>query len=196
MLQGTDAVVVADEVYEHIVFDGARHESLARYPEIADRAVVISSFGKTYHTTGWKVGYCAAPAPLTDRDSARAPVRHLRGQRRPAARLRRDGRRAIRTAPTSRRSIRRSATSSCALIEGSRFRPLPCRGTFFQMLDYSAITERARRRLRAAADHGARRRGDSRSRRSCTAPTRPGAPVLLRQADETLERAAERLRKV
>ena len=65
VLQGTDAVVIADEVYEHIVFDGARHESFARYPEIADRAVVISSFAKTYHTTGWKVGYCAAPPALT-----------------------------------------------------------------------------------------------------------------------------------
>jgi methionine aminotransferase len=64
VLQGTDAVVIADEVYEHIIFDGARHESFARYTEIADRAVVISSFAKTYHTTGWKVGYCAAPAPL------------------------------------------------------------------------------------------------------------------------------------
>ena len=65
VLQNTDAVVVADEVYEHILFDGIRHESLARYPEIADRAVVISSFAKTYTTTGWKVGYCAAPAALT-----------------------------------------------------------------------------------------------------------------------------------
>ena len=69
VLQGTDAIVVADEVYEHIVFDGRRHESLARYPEIADRAVVISSFGKTYHTTGWKIGYCAAPARAHGRRS-------------------------------------------------------------------------------------------------------------------------------
>src|SRR5581483_8493632 len=61
VLQRTDAVVVADEVYEHLVYDGRRHESLARYPDIADRSVVISSFGKTYHATGWKVGYCAAP---------------------------------------------------------------------------------------------------------------------------------------
>src|SRR5688500_14914414 len=60
VLQRTDAVVISDEVYEHIVFDGARHESLARYDDIAERAIVISSFGKTYHTTGWKVGYCAA----------------------------------------------------------------------------------------------------------------------------------------
>src|SRR5688572_8680316 len=65
VLEGTDAVVVSDEVYEHIVFDGAQHESVARYPDLADRAVVISSFGKTYHTTGWKVGYCAAPELLS-----------------------------------------------------------------------------------------------------------------------------------
>ena len=65
VLERTDAVVVADEVYEHIVFDGRRHESLARYPDIAERAVVISSFGKTYHTTGWKIGYCAAPRALS-----------------------------------------------------------------------------------------------------------------------------------
>ena len=60
VLETTNAIVVSDEVYEHIVFDGARHESLARYPAIAERAVVISSFGKTYTTTGWKIGYCAA----------------------------------------------------------------------------------------------------------------------------------------
>ena len=65
VLQGTDAVVISDEVYEHITFDGHRHESLARYPDIAERAIVISSFGKTYHTTGWKVGYCAAAPELT-----------------------------------------------------------------------------------------------------------------------------------
>jgi methionine aminotransferase len=65
VLEHTDAVVIGDEVYEHIVFDGTRHESLARHPMLAERSVVISSFAKTYHATGWKVGYCAAPAPLT-----------------------------------------------------------------------------------------------------------------------------------
>ena len=64
LLQITGAFVVSDEVYEHIVFDGARHESIARHPEIAARAVVISSFGKTYHATGWKIGYYAAPRQL------------------------------------------------------------------------------------------------------------------------------------
>jgi len=60
-----DLIVVSDEVYEHIVFDGRSHESVLRYPELAARAFVISSFGKTYHCTGWKVGYCVAPAALT-----------------------------------------------------------------------------------------------------------------------------------
>jgi methionine aminotransferase len=56
--------LLSDEVYEHMLFDGRRHESASRYPALADRAVVVSSFGKTFHVTGWKVGYVAAPAPL------------------------------------------------------------------------------------------------------------------------------------
>lgn len=56
--------VVSDEVYEHMVYDGEPHQSVSRYPRLAARAFVVSSFGKTFHVTGWKVGYCAAPAPL------------------------------------------------------------------------------------------------------------------------------------
>ncbi|MDQ3206111.1 MAG: pyridoxal phosphate-dependent aminotransferase [Pseudomonadota bacterium] len=65
LLRGTQIILLSDEVYEHIVFDGVRHESVLRYPELRERAFVISSFGKTYHCTGWKVGYCVAPAALT-----------------------------------------------------------------------------------------------------------------------------------
>ncbi|MGJ7578796.1 pyridoxal phosphate-dependent aminotransferase [Variovorax sp. RHLX14] len=65
MLAPTDVLVIADEVYEHMVFDGVRHESVARYPNLAARSFIVSSFGKTYHVTGWKVGYVAAAAPLT-----------------------------------------------------------------------------------------------------------------------------------
>ncbi len=65
MLAPTDVLVIADEVYEHMVFDGVRHESVARYPKLAARSFIVSSFGKTYHVTGWKVGYVAAPASLT-----------------------------------------------------------------------------------------------------------------------------------
>ncbi len=65
ILAPTDVLLISDEVYEHMVFDGAQHESAARYPGLAARAFIVSSFGKTYHVTGWKVGYVAAPASMT-----------------------------------------------------------------------------------------------------------------------------------
>lgn len=65
IVRGTDVLILSDEVYEHMVYDGQRHESVCRHPELAARAFVVSSFGKTYHVTGWKIGYVAAPAPLS-----------------------------------------------------------------------------------------------------------------------------------
>ena len=64
LLAPTSVLLISDEVYEHMVFDGVQHESAARYPGLADRAFIVSSFGKTYHVTGWKVGYVAAPASM------------------------------------------------------------------------------------------------------------------------------------
>lgn len=64
LTRGTDVVILSDEVYEHVVFDGAVHQSMARSPELAARSVIVSSFGKSYHVTGWRVGYCLAPATL------------------------------------------------------------------------------------------------------------------------------------
>jgi len=65
LLEGTDILVISDEVYEHMVFDGQRHYSALQHAQLRRRSIVISSFGKTYHATGWKVGYAVAPAPLT-----------------------------------------------------------------------------------------------------------------------------------
>ncbi|WP_046656479.1 pyridoxal phosphate-dependent aminotransferase [Lysobacter capsici] len=65
LLADTGIWLLSDEVYEHIVFDGRRHESVLRYPPLRERAFVVSSFGKTYHCTGWKIGYCIAPAALS-----------------------------------------------------------------------------------------------------------------------------------
>jgi methionine transaminase len=65
LLAPTDVLLISDEVYEHMVFDGQQHESAARFPGLAARTFIVSSFGKTYHVTGWKVGYVAAPAPLS-----------------------------------------------------------------------------------------------------------------------------------
>ncbi|MEI8298175.1 MAG: methionine aminotransferase [Pseudomonadota bacterium] len=66
LTRGTDIVVLSDEVYEHVVFDGGVHQSVARHAELAARSVIVSSFGKSYHVTGWRVGYCLAPAELTE----------------------------------------------------------------------------------------------------------------------------------
>ena len=65
LLRDTGIFLLSDEVYEHIVFEGARHESALRYPELRERTFVVSSFGKTYHCTGWKIGYCIAPPALS-----------------------------------------------------------------------------------------------------------------------------------
>jgi len=196
VLQGTDAVVIADEVYEHIVFDGARHESFARYPEIADRAVVISSFAKTYHTTGWKVGYCAAPPALTSEIQSihqwvTFAVNH------PAQMAYADIVRAnpecrdVTTFYQGRRDTFRS------LIQGSRFKTMACRGTFFQMLDYSAITAEgdADFALRLTREHGVAAIPIS----PFLSGGEPAGPVLrfcFAKRDATLERAAERLCRV
>ncbi len=64
LTRGTGIVILSDEVYEHVIFDGALHHSMARYPALAERSVIVSSFGKSYHVTGWRVGYCLAPAAL------------------------------------------------------------------------------------------------------------------------------------
>ncbi len=65
LVRDTDIFIISDEVYEHIIFDEVRHESVLFYPLLAERSFVVSSFGKTFHTTGWKIGYCIAPAPLS-----------------------------------------------------------------------------------------------------------------------------------
>ena len=197
VLLGTDAIVISDEVYEHLIFDGARHESLARYPEIAERAVVISSFGKTYHTTGWKVGYCAAPPALT------AEIQRVHQwvtfavngavQMAYAEMVNRDP--VTAGGVTSFYQQRRDRF--LGLVSGSRFRPLACRGTFFQMLDYSAITDErdADFAIRMTKEHGV-----------AAIPISPflqagvdAGPVLrfcFAKRDETLERAAERLCRI
>ncbi len=195
VLQRTDAVVVADEVYEHIVFDGRSHESVARYPEIADRAVVISSFGKTYHTTGWKVGYCAAPGALSV-EIARVHqfvTYAVNGaiQRAYAEFVTRDP---VSAEVTPFYQEKRDRFLS--LIEGSRFRPLPCCGTYFQMLDYSAITDErdcdfASRLIR---EHGVAAIPIS----PFLSGAEPGQVLrfCFAKRDDTLARAAERLRRV
>jgi len=196
VLAHTDAVVISDEVYEHVRFDGARHESLARHPDIAERALVISSFGKTYHTTGWKVGYCAGPAALV------TEVLRVRQwmtfsvngavQMAYADTVRKDpGCDGVTTFYEGRKA------KFLELTAGSRFKPLACRGTYFQLMDYSAITAEgdADFAMRLVTDFGVAAIPIS----PFLQPGEPAGPVLrfcFAKRDETLERAAERLRQV
>ncbi len=195
VLEQTDAVVVADEAYEHIVFDGARHESLSRYPAIAERSVVIGSFGKTFHTTGWKVGWAAAPQAL----SAEVQSIHQWVTFAVNGAIQLAYAEFITKDPECRSVgafYQRKRDLFLSLIAGSRFRPLPCRGTFFQMADYSAITSErdADFAMRLLTEHGVASIPPS----SFLYGVDPG-PILrfcFAKRDETLERAAERLLKV
>jgi methionine aminotransferase len=195
VLEQTDAVVVSDEAYEHIVFDGARHESLSRYPAIAERAVVIGSFGKTFHTTGWKVGWAAAPRAL----SAEVQSIHQWVTFAVNGAIQLAYAEFITKDPECRSVgafYQRKRDLFLSLTAGSRFRPLPCQGTFFQMADYSAITSErdADFAMRLLTEHGVASIPPS----SFLFGVDPG-PILrfcFAKRDDTLERAAERLLKV
>ena len=191
----TDIFIVSDEVYEHIIFDGARHESMARYPDLAARSFVVGSFGKTYHVTGWKIGYAAAPAALTTElrkvhqfvtFSSNTPVQH-----------------AIAEFLASRIGLdelpdffQRKRDLFLKLMEGSKFRPLPCRGTYFQLMDYSSISDKpdAEFAIWMTREHGVASIPTSSMLRKSRAPL--AVRFCFAKQDETLERAAERLRKI
>ncbi len=135
-----DLFILGDEVYEHILFDNRRHESLLRYPELARRSFVVSSFGKTYHTTGWKIGYCIAPAPLSAEFrkihqfltfTSSTPVQMAYADFLP--------RRALYLELSAFYQNKRDTFAE--LMRATRFTALPCAGTYFQMMDYSAISE-------------------------------------------------------
>jgi methionine aminotransferase len=191
----TGLLIVSDEVYEHIIFDGRAHQSMLRYPDLAARSFVISSFGKTYHTTGWKIGYCIAPAVLTEAFqqihqfltfSANTPIQHAYADF------------------MARKDIyldlsdfyQKKRDRFLALTKSARFKPLPCRGTYFQMLDYSPISDEPDVRFakRLTVQHGVaaippsafyHRKDDQRVLRFCFA-----------KKDATMQEAAALLCKI
>lgn len=139
IIRGTRIVVVADEVYEHIVFDGRQHASCAAHPELAARSFVVSSFGKTYHITGWKVGYVVAPRELMTEFrkvhqfnvfTVNTPVQlALADYMGDAARHR-----ALADFYQGKRDFFRDG------LAGSRFELLPSRGTYFQLARFGTIS--------------------------------------------------------
>ena len=140
LLAPTDIVLISDEVYEHMVYDGARHVSAASVPSLASRSIVISSFGKTYHVTGWKVGYVAAPAPLSAEFrkvhqfnvfTVNTPMQHglARYMADPAPYLQ------LGAFYQHKRDLFREG------LAATRFKLLPCEGSYFQCVDYRAVRD-------------------------------------------------------
>jgi methionine aminotransferase len=193
--RGTDIVIVSDEVYEHMVYDGLRHESLARSDELAARSVVVGSFGKTFHATGWKVGYTLAPARITAEIrrvhqftvfTVNSAVQHgLAGFLDLPARY--EGLPAFFTA---KRDLLRQ------MLADSPLELLPCRGSYFQLATYARISDEpaAEFAQRLVCEHGVatiplsafyQDGTDHRVIRLCFA-----------KRDETLLAAADRLRHV
>ena len=140
LLRGSGIFVVADEVYEHMVFDGEAHQSVALSPELAARSFVVSSFGKTYHVTGWKVGYVAAPAALMTEFrkvhqfnvfTVNTPMQHG------LASFMRDA-----THHTSLPAFyQRKRDLFAAGLARTRLRALQTQGSYFQCVDYSAVSD-------------------------------------------------------
>lgn len=140
ILAPTNVLLISDEVYEHMVFDGQPHQSAARYSGLAERAFVVSSFGKTYHVTGWKVGYVAAPTALTGEFrkvhqfnvfTVNTPVQYALAayMASPEPYLR------LPSFYQEKRDLFRSG------LQETRFRLRPCEGTYFQCVDTSEIND-------------------------------------------------------
>ncbi|WP_343583524.1 pyridoxal phosphate-dependent aminotransferase [Herbaspirillum sp.] len=140
IVRGTDILVLSDEVYEHMVYDGRPHESLARHPELSQRTFINSSFGKTYHVTGWKVGFVAAPAAMTAEFrkvhqfnvfTVNTPVQYglAAYMKDPAPYL------DLPAFYQHKRDLFRDG------LKNTRFELLPSEGTYFQCVKYGAISD-------------------------------------------------------
>ncbi|OGP60848.1 MAG: methionine aminotransferase [Deltaproteobacteria bacterium RBG_13_49_15] len=190
-----EIVIISDEVYEHIVFDGLYHESMCRYPELYKRSFVISSFGKTYHATGWKVAYCLAPEPLSREIqkihqfltfATNTPIQYALADYL-------EKREAYRNLGAFYQE-KRDRFLGC--IRNSAFKAIPSRGTYFQMLDYSDISREPDIEFakRLTIEYGVasippsvfyHNKEDNRVLRFCFA-----------KKDETLEKAGEKLCRI
>jgi len=195
LVKDKDIIVISDEVYEHIIFDGLEHQSVARYPELAKHCIIVSSFGKTYHTTGWKVGYVLAPENLMvefrkvhqyNVFCVNTPLQVAYAELMKEKDLYLE----LGSFYQKKRDFFKG------LIKGSRFSLKPVYGSYFQLMDYSKISDEkdVDYAIRLTKEHGVapipmsvfyHKNVDNHYLRFCFA-----------KENETLERAAEKLMKV
>ena len=140
LITNTDALILSDEVYEHIVFDGIEHQSVARYPKLAQRSIIVSSFGKTYHTTGWKIGYLLAPENIMAQIrkayqfmafAANTPIQHAYAE----ILENKDLYLSLGSFYQEKRDLFRRG------LKSSKFKMIDCNGSYFQSLTYDKISD-------------------------------------------------------
>jgi len=140
LTKDTDIIILSDEVYEHLIYDGIRHESICRYPKLAERSFVVGSFGKTFHATGWKVGFVLAPENLMEEFrkvhqfvvfACNTPIQFA------IAEYMKD--KSVYENLGNFYQLKRDYFQK--MIKPSRFRIIPSFGTYFQLLDYKNITD-------------------------------------------------------
>ncbi|HSB91672.1 MAG TPA: methionine aminotransferase [Flavitalea sp.] len=195
VVEGTDILILSDEVYEHLVYDNLPHRSMLRYEELRARSFICFSFGKVYHCTGWKLGYCIAPPAFMNEfrkvHQFNCFSSHSPSQVALADYLRNEDS-YLSLAPM----LQRKRDHFRHLMESTRFRPLNSSGSYFQCYDYSAISKEPDRdfAIRMTRDHGVacipvsafyQDAVDNNVVRFCFA-----------KKEETLERAVERLKNV
>ena len=141
LIKDTDIMLISDEVYEHIIFDAQQHATVLKHPQLAARSFVLSSFGKTYHMTGWKVGYCVAPPAMTVEFrkvhqfltfSTSTPMQHGIADM-------------LNKYPQYAHELpkfyQQKRDTFVQAMTPTKFKLLPCNGTYFQLADYSAISD-------------------------------------------------------
>lgn len=195
LTKNTDVLILSDEVYEHIIFDNEEHQSVAKYPELQERSFIVASFGKLLHTTGWKIGYCLAPAKLSSEFrkvhqfnvfSVNTPMQvgicnHLKE-----------------SDVYSELSIffQEKRNYFQQLLKETKFKLLPCKGSYFQCVSYEQISEESDLEFakRLIIENGVA------SIPVSAFYTRPNTDNILRfcfaKENSTLEQAVERLIKL
>jgi len=138
--KGTNIIVLSDEVYEHIVFDGARHQSACLFEDLKQRSFITASFGKTFHNTGWKIGYCCAPESLMS-EFRKVHQFNVFSVHHPTQKGIADYMHDAETYLVLNSFFQKKRDLFLSLISESRFKFTPSQGTYFQVLDYTEITD-------------------------------------------------------
>jgi methionine aminotransferase len=195
LTNNSEIIILSDEVYEHVIFDGAQHQSVCRYPKLAERSFVVYSYGKSYHVTGWKMGYVLAPENLMVEFrknhqflvfTSNTPIQYALA----------DFMKQEQQYLEMPAFYQKKRDFFLEQIKGSKFTYIPSPGSYFQLLDYSTISKAKDTdfAIQLTKEHGV-----------ASVPTsvfyhKPVDNKLLRfcfaKKEETLEKAAERLRKI